>query len=115
MGSSASARSRLGSQQLCGGVRHPGLVEPLEGYAPGFIIMHIVLRGRAQVGRVVVGDEQVRDELAPRARVGLRKPAPDYGAAVTARRTLQLLLLRCGLPPRTPVLFDPNTPTRTPT
>ena len=68
--------------------------------------MQIVLRGGAQVGRVVVGEEQVSDQLAPRARVGLRKPAPDHRAAVAARQTLQLLLERCGLLQKMPVFLD---------
>src|SRR5712692_5198557 len=68
--------------------------------------MQIVLYGRAQIGRVVVGDEKVRDQLAPRAGVGLREPAPDHGAAVAARQTLQLLLERCGLLQKMPVFLD---------
>src|SRR5712691_9030567 len=101
-----SARSGVRLQQLRSRARHPRLVQPLESQRLSSIIVQIVLRGRAQVGRIVVGDEQVRNQLAPRPRVDLRHPAIDHRAAVAARQALQLFLERRWLLQKMPVFPD---------
>src|SRR5712671_5724335 len=100
------ACSGAGLQQLRSRARHPGLIQPLESQARGSIIVQIVLRGRAQVRRVVVGDEQVGDQLLPRPRVGLRDPAIDHRVAVAARQASQLFLERRGILQEVPVFLD---------
>src|SRR5712671_863477 len=101
-----SVRSGAGFQQLRSRARHLDLVQPLERQRPSSIIVQIVLRGRAQVGRVVVGDQQVRDELLPCSRVDLRDPALDHRVAVAHREALQLFLERRGLLQEVPVFLD---------
>src|SRR5882762_4091611 len=78
-GTCACSGGRL--QQLRSRARHLDLIQPLESQRLSSIIVQIVLRGRAQVGGVVVGSEKVRDQLVPRPRVGLRDPAVGHRVA----------------------------------